>query len=295
VGLIAGWGQYPVVIARALRRRGHRVCCLGVRGHADPVLAKLCDQFHWMGLARFGSAIRYFHRRGVKRATMAGKIHKQFMFQRWFVLKQLPDWTTIRAFAPHFFTRRADCKDDSLLGRVVALFAGHGIHLAPATDYAPELLAPCGQLTRRGPTKSEWLDIQFGWRIAKALGQLDCGQTVAVKSQAVLALEAVEGTDACIERAGRLCPAGAFTVVKVAKPQQDMRFDVPTVGPSTLESMLRAGAKVLAVEAYRTIVLERENLIRTANQKGIAVVCIKNGDCPPEAPVPGDPCPSRER
>jgi DUF1009 family protein len=278
IGLIAGWGKYPVVIAEALRGQGYRTYCLGVLGHADQVLAEICDHFRWSGMARFGSAIRYFKRHGVSQATMAGKIQKQLMFHPWFVLRQLPDLKTIGAFLPHFVTRRKDCKDDTLLSRVVALFARDGIRFAPATDYAPELLVKEGQLTRRGPSSARQADIRFGWEIAKELGRLDCGQTVAVKNRAVLALEAVEGTDECIRRAGSLCPAGDFVVVKVAKPQQDMRFDVPTVGLRTLNAMARAGARVLAVEADRTVFLEQEEVIAFANRNRMVIVALTSPD-----------------
>ncbi len=289
IGLIAGWGRLPVVVAQALRRQGYRTCCLGVVGHADPCLAELCDDFRWNGLGRFGSAVRYFKRRGVADAVMAGKIHKRFMFQPWFILRQLPDLRTIRAFLPHFLTKRKDCKDDSLLGAVVELFKSDGIRVGPATDYAPDLLVKDGQLTRRGPSPGQLKDVHFGWKIAKEIGRLDVGQSVAVKNQAVLAVEAVEGTDQCIRRAGSLCRAGGFTVVKVAKPQQDMRFDVPTVGLSTLQTMLDAGGRVLAVEAGKTIVLDQQETVDFANRNKLIIVALPN---PPSQPgsqaSPGD-------
>ena len=287
VGLIAGWGRFPVVVAEALRRQGSRTYCLGVVGHADPRLADVCDEFRWSGLAKFGSAIRYFKRRGVVDAVLAGKIHKRFMFQPWFIIRQLPDLPTIRAFIPHFLTKRKDCKDDSLMGVVCNLFQADGIRIGPATDYAPELLVKRGQLTRRGPSSGQLKDVRFGWQIAKEMGRLDVGQSVAVKNQAVLAVEAVEGTDACIRRAGSLCRAGGFTLVKVAKPQQDMRFDVPTVGLDTLKTMAAAGARVLAVEADKTIVLDRPELVEFANRNKLIIVAL---EAPLEAPTlpPGD-------
>ena len=152
-----------------------------------------------------------------------------------------------------------------------------GIRFAPPTDYAPELLVKAGQLTRRGPTAWQQKDIEFGWQMAKEMGRLDIGQSVAVKDQAVLAVEAVEGTDECIRRAGALCRAGGFTVVKVAKPQQDMRFDVPTIGLGTLETMHAAGGKVLAVEAGRTIFLDQDDgrRVRRPQRAG------DRGDCVP--------------
>jgi len=275
VGLIAGWGRYPLVIARALKRRGREVYCLGVRGHADPELAAICDDFRWAGLARVGMAIRYFHRHRVTAATMAGKIHKVLLFRRFGWIRHLPDLRTIRMFLPHFITRKKDCRDDSLLRTIVDEFAQEGIQFRPATDFAPELLVKPGQLTRRAPSAWQWKDIQFGWQIAKEMGRLDIGQSVAVKDQAVLAVEAIEGTDECIRRAGSLCPAGGITVVKVAKPQQDMRFDVPTIGRSTLQTIQQAGGRVLAVEAGKTILLDAEEVIEYANQHGLVIVALE--------------------
>ena len=149
--------------------------------------------------------------------------------------------------------------------------------MAPATDYAPELLLPPGRLTSRGPNSWQMKDIQFGWRMAKEMGRLDIGQSVAVKDQAVLAVEAVEGTDQCIRRAGSLCPAGGFTVVKVAKPQQDMRFDVPTIGLGTLETMVQSGASVLAVEAGKTILLDQADVIAYADRHKLVIVSLPDG------------------
>ncbi len=272
VGLIAGWGRYPLLIARALRRQGREIYCLGVPGHADPKLADLCRDFRYCGVAKFGRACRYFRRHGVTQATMAGKFHKRIIFQPWFLLRQMPDLHTIRWFMPHFFTFRKDRRDDTLLGAAVELFAAGGVHFRPATDFAPELLVRQGQLTRRGPSPVQWRDIEFGWMLAKEMGRLDVGQSVAVKGQAVLAVEAVEGTDPCILRAGRLCPAGGFTVVKVAKPQQDMRFDVPTIGLETLRTMVEAGARILAVEADRTILLDEQEVIDFANRNKLVIV-----------------------
>jgi len=278
VGLLAGWGRLPVLVAQALRRQGYRVYCVGVTGHADSALADLCDDFCWSGLGKFGQAIRYFKRHDVTDATMVGKIHKVLLFQRWSWLRHLPDLRTIRMFIPHFITRRKDCKDDTLLGAVVDTFAAEGIRLGPATDYAPELLVRRGQLTRRGPSLWQQKDIQFGWKIAKEMGRLDIGQSVAVKDQAVLAVEAVEGTDQCIRRAGTLCQAGGFTVVKVAKPQQDMRFDVPTIGVGTLRTLIEAGGRVLAVEAHRTIILDEPQVIELADRNKLVIVALDAGE-----------------
>ena len=288
VGLIAGWGRYPLLVAEALKRQGCQTFCLGVVGHADPKLAEVCDDFRWGGLAKFGRAIRYFRRNRVTRATMAGKIFKTLLFQRGGWIRHLPDLRTVRMFIPHFLTRRKDLRDDTLLRTIVDEFASDGIRFGPATDYAPELLVSEGQLTCRAPTPAQWKDVEFGWRIAKELGRLDIGQSVAVKDQAVLAVEAIEGTDACIRRAGGLCKAGGFTVVKTAKPQQDMRFDVPTVGPGTLEALVEAGASVLAVEADKTVVLDEPQLVEFANRHKLAIVALKTAEARPGAKTPAN-------
>jgi DUF1009 family protein len=254
---------------------GFRVQCLGAKGHADPALAAVCDDFRWIGLGKLGGAIRYFRRRGVRQVTMAGKFHKVVLFQPWVWLKHLPDWRAVKRFYPHFLLARKDRKDDTLLGAIVEEFALDGIRFEPPTSYLPELLVKLGQLTARGPTAAQRKDIEFGWTLAKELGRLDIGQSVAVKGRAALAVEAIEGTDECIRRAGTLCTAGEFTVVKVAKPQQDMRFDVPTIGIGTLRSMADAGARVLAVEAGKTIIVDEPEVIEFANQHRLVVVALE--------------------
>src|SRR5262245_12636630 len=174
-----------------------------------------------------GQHVRFFRRHGVTQATLAGKLFKdKLLFGPWGWISMVPDLKTIRAFFPTFIQGKQDRRDDTLLTVVVDEYARSGIMMAPATEFAPDLLAKPGQLTRRSPTAAQQQDIAFGWDLAKEMGRLDIGQSVAVKGRAVIAVEAVEGTDACIRRAGELCPQGGFTVVKVAKPQQDMRFDV---------------------------------------------------------------------
>ena len=275
IGLLAGWGEYPLAVARALRKQGHRVAGVGIVDHADPALADLCDHFGWIGIGGIGRGIRHFRRWGVTQAAMAGKVHKVLMYQPGWWLKHRPDWQAIRAFYPQLLTGSADRKDDTLLMSVVNAFASHGIAFKPATDFAPELLVGAGQVAGRRLTGRQQRDVQFGWQMAKAMGNLDIGQCVCIKDQAVVAVEAIEGTDQCIGRAGKLCQSGGFAVVKVAKPQQDMRFDVPTVGVQTLESVAAAGGKVLAIEADRTILLNRTEFCRTAHRLKLSVVAIK--------------------
>jgi DUF1009 family protein len=205
---------------------------------------------------------------------MAGKIHKVLLFQRFAMWHHLPDWRAVRTFYPHWVSGTKDRKDDTLLLTVIEEFAKDGIHFAPATDFVPELLVKDGNLTSRAPSGGQWQDIQFGWKLAKEMGRLDVGQSVAVKGRAVLAVEAVEGTDACIRRAGQLCPQGGFTLVKVAKPQQDMRFDVPTIGMQTVQALVRAGASVLAVEADKTIIVDQPDVVAYAQRHRLTVVAV---------------------
>ncbi len=277
IGLVAGWGRFPVLVAQALKAAGHEVYCVALRGHADPALAKICDEFYPAGVARLGWHIRYFQRRGITQATLAGKIFKhKLLFGKLGWLSLIPDLTTIRTSFPLFVTRRKNRNDDALLSVVVEEYARRGITLAPATDFAPELLVKLGTLTRRKPTAAERDDIAFGWQIAKEMGRLDIGQSVVVKGRAVIAVEAVEGTDECIRRGGQFCPQGGFTVVKVAKPQQDMRFDVPTIGVLTVENLAAAGCRVLAIEAGKTIVVDQADVVQAADQRGLSIVAIED-------------------
>jgi UDP-2,3-diacylglucosamine hydrolase len=273
-GLIAGWGRYPIIVAQSLKSHGLQVHCLGIRDHTDPVLPSLCADYREIGLGKLGQAIRYFRSCGIRRATMAGKIHKVLLFQRFAMWKHLPDWRAVRTFYPHWVSGAKDRKDDTLLLTVIGEFAKDGIHFAPATDFVPELLVKPGNLTGREPSTRQWQDIQFGWHLAREMGRLDVGQSVAVKGRAVLAVEAVEGTDACIRRAGELCPQGGFTLVKVAKPQQDMRFDVPTIGMITVRELVQAGAAVLAVEAEKTILVDEPAVIAYARRHRLTLVAV---------------------
>jgi len=274
IGLLAAWGRYPLLVARALKQRGYRVCCLGIRGHADAELREVCDDFRWQGIARLGSATRYFRRHGVQQATMAGKIHKVLIYRPWLWLRHMPDWQFVTTFYHHFVTGKRDRRDDTLLGAIVNAFAERGVEFAPATEFAPEVLVGERQLAVRPLSEARLRDVQFGWHLAKEMGRLDVGQSVCVKERAVLAVEAIEGTDQCILRAGSLCKIGGFTVVKVAKPQQDMRFDVPTIGVGTLQTMVKARANVLAVEAHKTIILDEPEFVDFAERHRISVVAL---------------------
>lgn len=271
--MLAAWGRLPIVVAEAMRDAGYRVVCLGVRDHADRAdYEPIADAFHWIGPSQLGTAIRLFRRYGVERATMAGKFHKVKLYQPGALVRYAPDWTGFKAFYSHFIGHSADRKDDTLLGRIVEVFADGGITMEPATDFAPGLLVEEGLVAGRALTPALQADVTFGWELAREMGRLDVGQSVCVKGRAAIAIEAIEGTDLCIRRAGELCRGGGFTVVKVAKPNQDMRFDVPTVGVQTLESMRAAGARVLAIEAGLTILLDPEEFRAYAQRHGLTVV-----------------------
>jgi DUF1009 family protein len=272
VGLIAGWGRFPLLFAEKARQIGLPVVCVGVRYEAPPELAGLVQHFYWAGVAKMGRMIRLLRKHDVSQVVMAGKIHKAtFMHRPWRWLSLLPDLRTLRFW---YFHKRRDNRDDSLLLGMIKEFARDGLHFDSALNLCPELLVNAGVLTRRRPSAGEEKDISFGWELAKEMGRLDVGQSVAVKEQAVLAVEAIEGTDLAIARAGELCRAGGFVVVKVAKPHQDMRFDVPTVGCSTVETLHRAGGRVLAIEANKTIVLDQTETIALADRYGLTIVAL---------------------
>lgn len=275
VGLIAGWGRFPLVVAQALKARGCEVYCVGILGHCDAELRTLCDDYVEMGPAKLGGHMRWFRQRGVRCATMAGKLFKSQIFKHRHWIFHLPDWETIRSFYPHFVLKSRDLKDDTILLTVIETFARKQIRFEPAVRFAPELLVKYGCLTRKGLTDAQRKDVEFGWTVAKTLGGHDIGQSVAIRHGTILAVEAVEGTDACIRRAGELCKMGGFSLVKTAKPQQDMRFDVPTVGLGTIETLRASGGKALAVEAGRTIFLDYDETIAFAERHGIAIVAVE--------------------
>jgi DUF1009 family protein len=271
IGLLAGAGRFPIVFAEKARSLNMQVACVGLQHLAPPELRTICNDYVEVGIAKWGRIARSFRRMGVRNVVMAGKVHKANLFSPWRLWQLCPDWMAIRFW---FFRKRRDNADDSLLLGVISQFEQCGFRLASALDFCPEILVKPGVLTRRALSRSEETDIDFGWNLAKEMGRLDVGQSVAVRERAVLAVEAIEGTDRAILRAGELCKRGGFVVVKVAKPQQDMRFDVPTVGVQTIESMRQAGGTVLAVEANKTILLDEPQTIALADRYGIAIVAL---------------------
>jgi len=271
IGLLAGAGRFPIAFAQAARRQGHSVITVGPTGMVSEELRELSEYMYVGSLGRIGKAISVFKRKKVKNIVMAGKIEKRVLLHPFNWFRHLPDW---RALHMMWSYARANRKDDTMLLAVIKEFARDGLYFESALDYCPELLVSHGFLTKRHPTSSQWKDINFGWELAKEMGRLDVGQTVVVAERASIAVEAIEGTDECIRRAGRLCRKGGFTVVKVAKPNQDMRFDVPTIGVQTIQTMHEAGARTLALESGKTIVLDQDEVYALADKLGIAIVSL---------------------
>jgi DUF1009 family protein len=277
VGLVAGWGRFPILVAEALIRAQVPVYCIAIHGHADRHLEYLCTRVCWSGVGRLGAHVRFFRKHQVKQVTMAGKLFKSDLLYSGSVwLRHTPDFECIRTFGPLLMSRRGNARDDSLLTAVTNMYLRHQMEVVPATDLAPELLAGEGLLAGKIRSTKVESDIAFGWEVAKQMGGLDIGQSITIKDGTVLAVEAIEGTDACIERTGKLCPRGGWTLVKVSKPSQDMRFDVPTIGPQTIEKVRAAGGSAIAIEANRTIIVDREITFAEAKRANIAIVALKS-------------------
>jgi len=256
-----------MVLAGA-KRAGCHATVIGIRGFADGELARSADAFHWSGLARLGRWIRILKRNRAGRVILAGSVNKAEMYGRLRLLRLLPDVTSLRIW----FRRIPDKRNDTVLAAVAQEFEKHGIIMENCTAYTAEHLAPEGVLTKRQPTDAQTRDARFGWSIAKRMGDLDIGQSIAVKETEIIAVEAIEGTDAMIARAGGLCRRGGWTLIKAAKPAQDMRFDVPTVGPETIARMAQNGAGMLVVDAGKTLIVDREKMVADADEAGIVVM-----------------------
>jgi DUF1009 family protein len=260
VGLIAGNGRFPFLAAAGARRAGRRVVAVAIREEADPALETAVDELHWVGLGQLGRCIDVLKAGGAREAVMAGQVKHRQIFSG-----LVPDLKLMAVLA-----RLAVKSTDSLIGGVADALAREGITLLPSTAFLADQMAVAGAMTRRRPSGDETKDIAYGERVARALAGMDLGQTVAVKDRAAVALEAMEGTDEVIRRAGGIAGAGVV-VVKVAKPRQDMRFDVPVVGRGTLAAMAGAAARVLAVDAARTLLIDKAEFLAEADGREIAV------------------------
>jgi len=270
LGLIAGEGRLPFLIASGAKRSGLRVVCIGLAGIVDPELADEVDFFYNAAVARPGSWIRKLRKHGVTDTIMVGRVDKKRLFTPWRIMRYLPDWRAFRIW--YWRLRVKDKLSDTVLGAIADELASGGIILENSTMYCKEHMADAGIMTKSNISSSVEGDIEFGWHIAKKLGELDIGQAVAVKEKEVIAVESIEGTAAMIERAGQFCRKGGWTLVKVAKPKQDMRFDVPCVGPDTIRGLAGNGGKCLVIEAGRTIIIDKPDTIALANKLGITIL-----------------------
>jgi hypothetical protein len=261
IGLIAGNGRFPLIFAETARREGTRVVAVAHRGETSEEIERLVDALTWVRVGELGKIIRTFKRSGVRRAVMAGGIRKVRLFSGF-----RPD---LRGAA--FLARVGSFHDDALLRGIARELETDGIEVVSSTLFLESILAGEGRLGRVAPKRGESRDVELGFAIAKHVGRHDVGQCVVMKRGVALAIEGVEGTDACIRRGAEL-GHGDVVVVKVAKPGQDLRFDVPAVGPETIRTMAEAGARVLAVEAGKTLILDREQFLVAADAAKIAVV-----------------------
>jgi len=270
LGLIAGGGRLPFLVAGGAKQSGLRVICVSFENNAGPRLADEVDVFYRVGIARPGSWIRKLRKHGVSKAVMVGGVDRTKLFTPRRILRYLPDW---RAFRIYYWRLRGKNKlTDSLLSATADELASGGIILENSIMYCKEHLATAGVMTKRQPSSSVQGDVEFGWEIVKKLGELDIGQAIAVKEKQVITVEAIEGTAKMIERAGRLCKSGGWTLIKTSKPGQDMRFDVPCVGPDTIRGLAENGGKCLVVEAAKTIIIDKSETIKLANQLGITIL-----------------------
>ena len=263
IGLIAGNGRFPIIFADNARKLGYHVSAVAHEGETEPELAGHVDRIHWIKIGQLSKLIKAFKEDKVHQAVMLGGIKKTHVFTT-----VRPDFRTL-AMA----TRLALWKDDDILREFAKELEREGIAICESTFGLEGILVEEGTLTARAPSEKEWEDIRYGWDVAHDIGRLDIGQCVVIKDRVVVAVEAVEGTDGAIKRGGDLAKEGAV-VVKRSKPQQDLRFDLPAVGPRTIEVMASVKASVLAIEAGRTVLLDREIMLEKARSARIAIVGI---------------------
>src|SRR5947207_3941323 len=262
-GLIAGNGRFPCLVLEGARERGVEIVVAAIKEETSPEIEQQAERVEWMSVGQLGRLIRWFRKEGVTQVIMAGQVKHHQIFR----LNALPDLRMVCLLA-----RLSARNTDSLRGAVADELAREGMTLVDSTTFLESLLAPVGVLTRRSPTNEERADIDYGLGIAREIGRLDLGQTIAVKDRAVVAIEAMEGTDAVIVRAGEVTRGRPFVVVKVAKPDQDMRFDVPVIGLPSIENMIQAGATAIHVSAGKTLLFDKDELIALADRNEIAAV-----------------------
>jgi len=269
LGLIAGEGTFPLLVARGARAAGRPVVCAALAGNASPDLAAECQRFKWVGILRLGQWIRFLRSQGCTEAIMVGRARKAEMYQAFRFFRYIPDLRTLRLYVTEI---RHDKRDHALLLAVNNELAREGITLIDSTKYCSDQLATPGVMTQRSPTDKQQADIEFGWEMCRTVSRLDIGQAIAILDKDVLAVEAIEGTNAMIDRASLFCKTAGWTLIKCANAQQDMRMDVPTVGTTTIEKLKQARAGCLVLEAGKTIILEKQKVLELADRYKIAVV-----------------------
>jgi len=272
IGIIAGGGRLPLYTARGIRALGLEVACVGLSDQYDQRLPQICDRFAAAGIIRIGRWIRLLRRWQVAETVMVGTVRKTKIYAPLRLVRQMPDW---RAAKLWYRVLRYDHRNDALLGALADELQRGGITLIDTTRYIPDHMADEGAMTRKAPSAAQMADIECALPVIRQLGELDIGQSIAVREREIIAVEAIEGTDAMIRRAGQLCPSGRWTLLKVAKPRQDKRFDVPTVGIDTIENLKAHGAVCLAVEAGNVILLDKPEMIEAANRAGIVVIGVR--------------------
>jgi len=269
LGLIAGEGVFPILVARGAHAAGRKVVCAAFAGHAWPDLERECDDFRWVSIARMNQWVRHLRSAGCTEAIMVGRVAKTGIYDRWRYFRYIPDR---RALGVILRVVRRDKRPAAILGAIVDELASAGITLVDSTQYTSEHMATPGVMTRRQPTEKQWEDIHFGYDICRSISRMDIGQSIAVIDRDVIAVEAVEGTNAMIERAGQYCKVGGWTLIKVANAQQDMRMDVPSIGTTTIEKLAAHKAGCLVLEPGKTILLEKQKVLDLADELKIAVV-----------------------
>jgi len=271
IGLIAGQGELPLLVARGMAAAGRPVRAIGLRDQYRPDLVPLCERFGEAGILQIGRWIRLARRMGVREAVMVGRVSKARMHDPWRLLRQLPDWRAARIW---YRRLRHDHRSGAILAAVADELASAGVRLIDSTTFIRDHLASPGTLGKVEPSALARGDIDFGRPLLEGVLALDVGQAIAVRDRDVIAVEAVEGTDRMIDRAGELCPAKGWTLLKGARPDHDMRADVPTIGVATVERAARAGARCLALGAGRVILVDRPAVLAAADRLGVAIVGI---------------------
>jgi DUF1009 family protein len=275
-GLIAGNGRFPFMVVEGARRAGVSLSVAAIREETDPSIEEKVDRLTWVGIGQLGKMIRFFKGEGVEKAIMAGQVKHVQIFSR-----AVPDARMLK-----MLLRLPRRNTNSLIGAVAAELASEGIDLIDSTYFLQDYLPAAGTLTKRQPNAAERADVEYGLEIAREMARLDLGQTIVVRGKACVAIEAMEGTDETIRRAGELLrggrqaqkklrlTSGALTVLKLSKPDQDMRFDVPVVGVPTIETMIAAGATCLCLSAGKTLMFDRDDMMALANKHKLAIISV---------------------